>query len=428
MPTVNIEPAVLAKPIFHHAVFLGDSIFDRGNLSKRITNDFLLFPLNGIIGYNKKSRRFTNEATVVDELIQSFLKRPIDLNNPATIIDMYGSEFESYAEGGATSHDYSTSLDGGVAKFFVGSLKTQRKKLFKEDKQAHISPQKIASTLVIELTGANDLITLHNTPSEPVATLAVKARIQNVIELMTHGYNNFYLITLPDLSLLPCFRKQTIETQLEAKTVTTFFNALLIKEVGKLKRTYPDCQIFVHDINPLFNEINQNPEKFGFDPAKIMTPLEDHPEDEQDPIKAARYPYYDDKHPTRAAHKLMQADISSGIESHFQFTVSADLILEVCKEQYRKVKNRRKQGCLGFFDQHFHQREYALDIDEMNVAGFLDEALYRNNPIAMDVIVRLGWVNDKKELITKHPDVVQSLNFVRQMHQDNKVMVAIPAA
>ena len=68
-------------------------------------------------------------------------------------------------------------------------------------------------TLVIEWSGANDLITVNLHPNIKTAQRAVNARIENIEKLIEQGYQHFVLINLSDLSLTPRYQNKKVTSE-----------------------------------------------------------------------------------------------------------------------------------------------------------------------------------------------------------------------
>lgn len=160
----------------------------------------------------------------------------------------------SYAIGGATADSYkwlpSTSITRYFTRLMVSRLEDQRNKFLADE--AGATDQEKRNKLIIEWTGANDLITVNEVPSLLEADNAVKARMAHLEELIKNGYANFVLCNLPDLSLTPRYKNKSIEEQANARACTDHFNRQLEAGVAELKKLYPQCNIDVCDVNSKF--------------------------------------------------------------------------------------------------------------------------------------------------------------------------------
>lgn len=186
------------------------------------------------------------------------------------------SWFRTFCQGGMTAHNYAWKPSTSISRFFtriiLATLDGMRRMLLDNDREIGITYQDKQETMVIEWSGANDLITVNREPSILEADNAVSARINNMRKLIHAGYRNFTLINLPDISLTPRYQALSAKKQALASRCTDHFNDILAKACSDMAREYPDCNINVFDINHDFKEIYHNPEQFGFEKAKLKTP------------------------------------------------------------------------------------------------------------------------------------------------------------
>lgn len=341
-----------------HLVVLGDSLSDRGTLNKRELLGFI--PMSYLSGLRSKSPkgRFTNGflwgdyvgATTAEQFEIEHIRRKLRLHNNARdnadigdellINDKARRENENsfslnednhilfkgerfarfYCEGGLTSHDYSCSFTFNLVLFFtrliLATLGGKRTQLLADDKKYNISNLEKSETLVVEWSGANDLITANDKPSRAAAEKAVNDRIQNIEALIHNGYRNFVLFNLPNLSLTPRFQRKNAEEQRNASDCTEYFNKQLQTKSLELIKKYKELGIPVNlsvfDVNEQFKEVYSNPEQYGFDRDKLKSPYvesalfkenQKNPIDQKEHISPAKgYMFWDDVHPTATMH------------------------------------------------------------------------------------------------------------------------------
>ncbi len=340
-------------------VTLGDSLSDRGTLDKRKLLGLL--PMSYLSGLSSKSPRgrFTNgflwgdfvSATTAEQFeidrVRKKLKVLDDARANADIADEFiandhelrtkneqafslnddehvlfnGERFARYyCEGGLTAHDYFTDFTfkptEEFSRLILSTLDSKREELFADDKKYKISQFEKSETLVVEWSGANDLITVNSEPSNKEADKAVAARIRNIEEMVANGYRNFSLFNLPDLSLTPRFQVRDQKSRDNASKCSTYFNYQLEKQCQALNEKYKKLHIpinlSVFDINGLFSEVYANPEEYEFDKQKLKTPYtqseefkqnEANPVDRQEHISPSKgYMFWDDVHPTAEMH------------------------------------------------------------------------------------------------------------------------------
>ncbi len=236
-------------------------------------------------------------------------------------IEYQGKTFaRTYAEGGLTSRrftkKFSTLWTWNVKHLFsrliLKNLEAMRHIIFSDDKKYHYDREKNSKTLVIEWSGANDMITVSSRPTVSLAKKTVKARIDNVKELIKNGgYKHFVLFSLPDLSLTPRYQTTKKEERNFAYLASKAFNDALRDEVINLREIYPDCQIDIFDVNETFNQLFAYPENFGFDKDKLTQPFLDAIKDPITPDGTSPsdgYAFWDDVHPT--------ADLQARLAEH----------------------------------------------------------------------------------------------------------------
>jgi outer membrane lipase/esterase len=119
-------------------------------------------------------------------------------------------------------------------------------------------PTVTANTLYFVTAGGNDfLINLETNPNVPVNNLKTA-----VSELYAYGARNIVLTNLPDLGKIPLIN--TNPTNAKAlSALTNVFNFKLEKAMVELRRTRPDLNIVIVDINTLLNRVTANPARYG---------------------------------------------------------------------------------------------------------------------------------------------------------------------
>lgn len=341
-----------------HLVVLGDSLSDKGTLNKRELLGFI--PMSYLSGLRGKSPRgrFTNGflwgdyvgATTAEQFEIDHIRKKLKLGNNAVSNADIGDELltnsrikreneESfslnednhilfkgtrfarfYCEGGLTSHDYSFSFTFNLVLFFtrliLATLGGKRAQLLADDKKYNISSLEKSETLVVEWSGANDLITANGKPTHAEADNAVNDRIKNVESLIRNGYRNFVLFNLPDLSLTPRYQRKNKAEQRNASECSEYFNQKLQEKSLELIKKYKGLGIPVNlsvfDVNEQFKEAYSNPEKYGFEKDKLKSPYvesdlfkqnQKNPIDQKEHISPAPgYMFWDDVHPTATMH------------------------------------------------------------------------------------------------------------------------------
>ncbi len=340
-------------------VVIGDSLSDRGTLDRRRLLGLL--PMSYVTGLSGKSPRgrFTNgylwadyvsattiegfeielerkrlklkhnarsNADIGDEFLTSSLRRKqnetaFSLNDDKHILFDKRRFARFYCEGGLTSYDYSYSLSleptVEAYRLILATLEKKREELLADDKKFHVTSLEKAETLVVEWSGANDLLTVNEKPTYQAADNAVNERIKNIEQLIQSGYRNFVLFNLPNLSLTPRFQAKNQDERDNAAECSEYFNKQLAARCEELNKKYKDSPInlSVFDVHSQFEEVYKNPSQYGFEQDKLKKPYTDSAEFEKNKINpeciekiispAKGYMFWDDVHPTMAMHHFL---------------------------------------------------------------------------------------------------------------------------
>ncbi len=330
-------------------VTMGDSLSDRGTFYHRYLFGFI--PLKRLSHLHEASPkgRFTNgfvwsdhvcamlaNESIIDELmkkrhldstdiadgiinhdpyIEHLVRQSYTLSDHQSIAYQGQDYVRNYNEAGTTAHDYHWTSGKNASQLLcrnlVSTLSDMRHKLLKHDETHQISGKQKAETLVIEWTGSNDFLLVDERPSKIQADKAIANRVENIKQLMQHGYRHFALLDLPDISLTPRYQQMSEEERINAHRCSIYFNKKLAEACKKIDCDYPDCSIEVFDVNTTFTNIVRDPEKYGFDSAKTKSPYiysEDFKKDtsnKQMLPSAKKAMFWDDLHPTAMLHALI---------------------------------------------------------------------------------------------------------------------------
>ncbi|MFB2971588.1 SGNH/GDSL hydrolase family protein [Aerosakkonema sp. BLCC-F183] len=258
LSTGLLLPSATSAQSFDRIYVFGDSLSDIGNVYQATDKENPLSP-----PYFKG--RYSNGPVWV-EYLASDLKLPLNLNN-------------NFAYGGATTGD-SQSLPLGVLaqieKFKATKSTSDRNPLY------------------IIWAGANDYLGGGTDTTAPVNNLtnAVKS-------IAAVGGKNIVVVNLPDLGKLPGTR--TSERASILSNLTAKHNRELAAAIDNLRQQLnADIKLKYLDVNSIFNQVGSNPSKYGF--TNVTEPCF------KVPIKCSnpdRYLFWDNIHPTTAAHKLL---------------------------------------------------------------------------------------------------------------------------
>lgn len=451
------------RPTIRHVVSLGDSLTDRGTMYKRT---LFGIPLRYLIGLDKTSAkgRFTNGYTWNDDfgtMLADMLiakdyekksncvaaslsgasaasaakpKRSLSASDLAddiidddfTIVDQVnetysldddkliqykGTDFlRSHAEGGLTSHDYSNEVISSkiFERAVVSNLAAKRKELLAEDVTRNTSAEEKSQTLVTELSGANDMITVNDRPTKEIVNKAIAARIENLKELINNGYQHFVLANLPDLSLTPKCQSWSDEDKANLKECIIYFNAQLKQACDTVQTENPNININVFDIYPIFTNVMANPEAFGLDKSKQSQPYTSSVDFniENGVSHAPGYTFWDDLHPTAHVHSIIADNFYGEYSQKFDFEPPTSCVVNsgqtLCEAFMPAYLDQLKIDRGGFFGDFRksnlleklksvcieNKRDYLKEI-----MVILDHALNCDGVRTKSVLRNLGWID-----------------------------------
>lgn len=452
------------RPTIRHIVSLGDSLTDRGTMNKRTVFGI---PLRYIIGLDKTSPkgRFTNGYTWDDDfgtMLANMLiakefekkcasttvstataaaaaaaatpKRSLSASDIADaiidddfvivdqvnesysldddkLIQYKGTDFlRSHAEGGLTAHDYSGEIISKkiFEREIVSNLAAKRNELLQEDVTRKTSAEEKSQTLVIELSGANDMITVNDKPTKAIVDKAIAARVENIKELIKNGYQHFTLINLPDLSLTPTCQSWSVTDKTNMRNCISYFNEQLQKACEQLRCDNPNANINLFDIYPIFNDVINNPEKYALDKSKQSQAFIKSPDFkiEHGVSHAPGYTFWDDVHPTAHVHSIIADNFYSACNQQFSIEPPSTCVVNTCQAlceafmpAYLAKLNVDKGGLFGDFRKsHLLEKLKTICIenkrDYLNeIMVILDHALNCDGIRTKSVLLELGWID-----------------------------------
>ncbi|WP_165475002.1 SGNH/GDSL hydrolase family protein [Legionella yabuuchiae] len=454
-----------------YITMMGDSLSDRGTVNRAFL--FGIIPMRKIAGLEQRSPdgRFTNGLVWGDHVTASIASdftikrlekrchlRDTDIADAVimrdqrilrAIYDSYSLDDDkyvryhnklwvrSYCEGGLMSHDYSWALSWNLKRFFsrliLSALEDMRHKLLQYDRKHNISCKQKSETLIIEWSGANDLITVNAKPTQEEVNRAIAARMDNVKKLISAGYRNFILFNLPNLSLTPRFYNKSQAERDEAAQCSHYFNTKLQEACAALASDYPYCSIDVFDVNSQFEKIYQNPTKYYFEEEKKHLAYSDSP-DFNRPSKgispARGYIYYDDVHPSADMHALLAAHFYEHLGRQYTLLEPDKIIRQKkreCTEEelltcFRRHYERRlhqdKQGFFSFL------RHSNLDYKNASLETVLRHALTEGGNRTKAVLKELGWLNDKEKIILDSEHLKNAMEAVQAVDETHRSMLS----
>ena len=451
-----------------HFIVMGDSLSDRGTMDHRKL--FNIIPMKGLSGLDESPLgRFGNGLVWDDDLAlkiyaddeKAYQKAKSDavakgavvvnhddVDSPSDLINegvvrnynevlIHNQDiFRTYNEGGLTSYNWKKQLTADISvdvkAQILSNLEQKRELLLEDDKARGITESHKQKTLVIEWSGANDLITIHDDIYKPdglkaakkQADEAIDARIRNIKALMKNGYQEFVLFNLPDLSLTPRFQnpdylkkyvdnpKHYDQVRENAHELSLYFNKQLAERIGALNtQITEDCAVSVFDVNETFSHAYENPEEYGLN-SKVKTRgvSIDFPKipDEVNAAVEDKYMFWDEVHPTAAVHQILAEKFYAKYEKKYDFTAPHETLLDIFKETYgQKLENQKRDTFGDFRVSNIKYLSRYLKLEDVFYHALKNDG-YRTH----SVLVHLGWISTKGQLVSDHPSIVEAYNNV----------------
>lgn len=417
IPEENVKSSENIKPSIDRFVIIGDSLSDTGTMA-----DSIMVPCSGLSG-NSPDGRFTNGSVWLEffrkKVLTDVIKNPIfkHIDDESVAINSSQIYVRTYCEGGMTSHNYDkdplTNLAAGIkpnfkdglianaaaagARHAVAHLDEMCQKVKQDDKDMVIHTSSRKTTLVIEWSGANDLITVATRPTLHSAELAAHARIENIKKMIEMGYKHFVLFTLPDLSLTPRYQNEQPENREAAEQSVNRLNQIILEQIPELLTAHPDCTIKIYDANALFKKCYNNPEGFGLHEDKKHQPFMKSKAFKPTAVQplAEGYMFWDDVHPTQTVHQYLGMDFYAMFEQSYTFNIPEDAPIEQFRQSYgRRLANDRST----FFGDLTSRSNIDYKSPDLTHKKILNHALLEGGYRTLDVITSLGWITPNKKL------------------------------
>lgn len=394
-------------------------------ISSFFASDFMIKQIKKKYGYTDEdiaNAIISKEKKIMDKLIYDY-----NLDNDL-FVKFEGRDFiRSYDEGGLSAYNYAWKLSSSITRFFsriiLSTLEKKREKLLAYDKEHQLTPRHKAQSLVIEWSGANDLITVNAEPSIAEVDRAIKERIKNIEILIQNGYRNFVWFNLPDLSLTPRFQNMTGEEGVKAREnahqCVVYFNQELDKACQKFKTMYTHCSFDVFDINSVFSKAYNNPEQYGLDPNKLKQPYKTSPDFKILPngtSPAKGYPFWDDIHPTADVHAILANEFYKKYKPKFEFTEpesekapEAELNIsatDLQKAFYTCYNDKLTKDRNSFFGSH---RKSKIDYKNASLEEIFKHALYEKGSRTRKVLSELQWLDDSGKVQLNIPVLKEAM-------------------
>lgn len=271
----------------------GDSLSDNGNL----------FAATGLPGDPYYAGRRSNGKVAVEYLAAS-------LGAPLVDFAWIGATtgIGNYADDGTVTSPGFASLPGMLAMYATTapSLATS---------VGAVDPSYLTSGLFVVWGGPNDWLAPSPLDLTPDAIIgrAVANELGIVSGLLSLGVSNILVPGMPDLGLTPYFSGLGPSIAADATAFADIFNAQL---EGALAALSPD--IVFYDTAALFRSVVANPAAYGFSNVSDYC---------FDLAPCDGYLFFDDFHPTTAAHALLASEFARAVPEPATLTLCVFAIL-----------------------------------------------------------------------------------------------------
>ena len=412
----------MPKVIQKFLVF-GDSLTDRQTMAKSV-----LAPFSGLEGKSKDGR-FTNAYVWFEYFLRSLLGHAEVMGNDKVVGTKEAPDLaRTYCVGGMTAYNYKKvsagtelsllrdeakivgitdilieTLTDPIESVVLASLEDMRNACLSDNQTLGVSAEDKESTLVIEWSGANDLITINQCPTVEAADLAVDARIQHVEALIEQGYKHFALFNLPGLDSTPRFKLGEAALRDAAQTSIQAFNTKLQEDITLLHTEHPGCTFQLFDVHTHFQEAYDNPVRYGFDEAKKTAIYTESTIFKAQGMSAPEngYLFWDRVHPMKRVHEILAGFFKTLFERHYTFELKPEDHIRQFQMRYgeRLIADRtRKCGCC-VRSKIDHQAE------DLTVDQIMRHGLFGGGKRTLKVIQDLEWVTQDKKSTGKYPHI-----------------------
>jgi len=289
----------LAAPLTFNDIFvLGDSLSDTGNTSSRaLTGNPIFDPFIAIGGGFGDNGRFSN-GPVWHEYLADSLGISRAINSEA------GGN--NYAFGGARVNN-----NGGPS---AGILNQEDQ--YNSRPASSVNP----NDLYITWAGGNDMRDLVNV-TDPIA--AINAQLDSFIGVMTrlvaNGVGTLLVPNLPNLGMIPEFAS-SVAASSSATAVSQAWNTDLEQRLIGLSAT-TSASIFYFDVFGIFGSILDNPVANGFSNTTDQCRSVTFVIFENECSTPDEFLFWDEIHPTTAAHKFLGLEAFALLSSGKKVTV-----------------------------------------------------------------------------------------------------------
>ncbi len=279
------------------------------------------------------------------------------------------------------------SASKAVGRFFsrpsVSSLGTKRDKLLDDDDVHERSNTYKSETLVVEWS-------VNQSSSKEEIDDVVAARMENVKQLMKHGYRHFVLLNSLDLSLTPIDQNKTQTERGHASGCAKYFNEQLTLASKELATKSPSGSIEIFDAAKIYKDAYDD-----------LAEHENLDEAFHNLLAQRFYQKYELEYNFQVTTHPATKDELSDLNDESQF-------IAVFKAAYTKRLDKDRHRFLSS-----HRTPRVMMDDALSLDNILMHALYNGGSRSLAVMKDLNWFDAKGNLYLDSPVLRDSLNRVQ---------------
>lgn len=293
------SPLALADGPYSSVIAFGDSLSDNGNYYRLIDRLTPLVPGDGLPPPPYFIGRFSNGPVMVERLAQEL---GVPLQDHAVAGAKTGPDLTPANQGGPRDHADPRAVGNGV----VAQVQRVVKHQWFLDRDA----------LYVVWAGPNDLFAISDLTDSKLVQATVSNAVRNLSRairmLARHGARHILVPGLPDLGLTPLLASESKD----ATALSFAFNTALSAALDRIESESRGVDIKRFDVAGLLGELHDRPGDYGFANATdqcildatyacLLTSFNAGP--------AAGYLFWDDVHPTAAAHAFMAQRVRAAV-------------------------------------------------------------------------------------------------------------------
>lgn len=344
---------VKQQPI-QNMLIIGDSFTDIGQMYQRYL--FNVIPMRWLAGLTlgTKKQRFCDNRNWLDYFLEKFNTK---LPTPGITGQQHNTLVRIYAEGGLYDtynpnknkknqgynfrnflvkimvllkkiFQFIASVRFIVTKKILTSLHTIVNEIKNYDNINKLSLLEKQNTLVLVWTGANDMLTINDEPTDLVIRNAINSKQHELERLIKLGYKNFYLFSVADPSETPKCSKLSREKKTFINEQIIKYNKLLREIPHKIKYKNKDKQLnfqffdVKHCVEKIFIDWDRKNIESKCHEDIMQKCLKNHLGKKTESKCSKKHKYWDEVHPVSKVHKKLSTILYKDFNKKFSLNWS----------------------------------------------------------------------------------------------------------